>query len=492
MKKETKEKLKAFLDKAVKFFTETETIYVEDKNGNYTAVRTEAFDKLDQEIKNFINDINSSLDGLEEGQKQEIKEAITMLKQMDFSKVDSSAISKILEEAQKEIEDSKSIHIDTPTQIGKGGFMGVVHRTEDGENLGNPTKPTGGFMLPRNEKLAEEFGGDYTKTDKSVEIFKKALEKINEIEKETDGKSNEELRKKVIDTLKKNKETVIDSAVNNSINKPKGTKIKQVHRNKGLKRIAAVVLAATIAASALAIGISMKSQDVLPITVSAVQTINMDMPQYVDGIIKDIAIDVGALDSQQSGATKEAAILNKTDDELKQMGLENLITDTPEEKASDNSSSYTERKNTIINDIYGNINEKTGETKKEGIITKYNKIKNPTNQQWLQYQEDIAEKNIELLVLQKEIVENTNKYAEAWIDFNEEHIENGISDAAEVRHENEIENSSIIIDTNNMKLDEINKQIEKFESSRKFLEDLKGLKQVEDIKDIRSFCRNYV
>ena len=478
MKKETKEKLKAFLDKAIKFFTETETIYVEDKNGDYTAVRTEAYDKLDQEIKSFINDINNSLEGLEESQKQEIKEAITMLKQMDFSKVDSSAISKILEEAQKEIEDSKSIHIDTPTQIGKGGFMGVVHRTEDGEHLGNPTKPTGGFMLPRDEKLAEEFGGDYTKTDKSVEIFKKALEKINEIEKETDGKNNEELRKKVIDTLKKNKTKVIDSAVNNSINKPRGTKIKQVHRNKGLKRIAAVALAVTIAASTFAIGFSMKSEN-LSIPISAVQTIDMDIPQYVDGIVNDIIGDIGILDAQHSGAAKEAGTLDKTDDELSQMGLDKIDKDNPQISASSESSLYTNQLKKLEQEI-------------KQIESDYKNIKNPTNKDWINYQQKIADKNIELLNLNKEIIEQTNLYAESWMDLNDEHIAEGLSDEALVRHESEKYNSSKTIDGNSKKLEEINKQIEEFENKSEFLKNLKGLKQVEDIKDIRSFCRNYV
>lgn len=475
MKKETKEKLKAFLDKAVKFFTETETIYVEDKNGDYTAVRTEAFDKLDQEIKSFINDINNSLEGLEESQKQEIKEAISMLEDMDFSKVDSSAISKILEEAQKEIEDSKSLRMGEVNKPDKGGYYAIVSRVTDPKDLGNPERKTGAGMFPRDDELVEQFVGDYTKTDTTVEIFKKALEKIQEVEKETNGKNNEELRKKVIDTLKKNKTKVIDSAVNNSINKPKGTKIKQVHRNKGLKRIVAVAMALTIAASAFALGFSSRPHH-LSIPVASIQTIDMNMPQYVDGIVSDIIGDIGILDAQHSGAAKEAGTLNKTEDELNQIGLDKIDKDNPQISASSESSSYTNQLQKLEQEI-------------KQIESDYKDIKNPTNKDWINYQQKIADKNIELLNLNKEIIEQTNLYAESWMDLNDEHIAEGMSDDALVRHESEKYNSSKTIDGNSKKLKEINKQIEEFENKSEFLKNLKGLKQVEDIKDIRNFCR---
>lgn len=405
------------------------------------------YNSLIQQLNKQIDEINMKLQNIKKGQKS--------VNVLEIKNILSQIVAQISTSVDIEINSFKTL------KDSSGKVIGGQHATVSDPSRND--KIVGGVIKAKSDTT--EYTGKYLKLDELLQFLNA---KILEINQELD-KANDDKDIPVIPNLNK----VLSKNGEEKIRQNKGLDgVKVTEKYFLRKRTAAVLVALGISAAAIIASLRGKIINISgatgnePYQTTTSQETEHELDEY-DKAIRGYSIDAEETNREKVTLGEET---ENVDSNLygEEIGIE-LIK-----------------------------NKEAFEEKKKAIDEEYKKIKNPTNEQFLEYQKAINQLLIEIYEQEYNVLVEDNKTLEEGIDANNRHIEIsngtvepkdnqhglvGSLDEKDVeRHELQNEQKEKSIEKNEEKMSTIQQKIEETKQKIEFTEKLKESGLLSDLE----------
>lgn len=472
----------------VRNFKFTEEVYVESNKGEKVIIDSTAFENANKKLTELQKAIDSLatiaikgedniLDGIEKMKKAlstgnpEIIATVTAIFEKGLKEIDELGILNVSpfktpEELKADKiargeakEDGKTPHGGDITIISAKGYENQP-KTEKKDN--SEKKIGAGIVSGKNKEFQNELEGEHIKKDKALEIIGEIIKQTTlVIEKIENGKGLD--TQSIEEQIKNNKEKIAEILAQSSQNKPEKIKGKTVINAKRLtSRALALLMAAGITVATI-FGYSLDRNGNYSIAIEQQEKrLTGDDTKELE---KEARKSIEQKSIHEQGANKEEidnGSLRKQDEEL-----------------------LTRKSET---DTYKELDETLQEI--EDIKQKYGQKTNPTNLEKLEYQEDLLEKQIEIIDIIIEAKQGDNKALDKWIRENNEHINKMKTQKDINEHKLQNANNKSLKVQNNEAITEWLELKEQKENKMELLDKIELLSDMDKIQDIEHFSES--